>query len=159
MHADWIDLRDRESGKVDRSVDAILAGAEEYLNDKEIMFLVVSSLMKLSVVDMTTRHEDIKKFVRKVEAHSDYFIHKTGEGTSPAILEFIRMAKYSKALYNSAELHFDRKMPFLNAYVEEHLAANHPRVFAISKKKSFKEIELINKEDQDCTGEETLAKS
>jgi hypothetical protein len=41
---------------VDQAVDAILGCAEEYLNDEEITFLLVSALMKLSGKNMTSKH-------------------------------------------------------------------------------------------------------
>ena len=43
---------------------------------------------------MTSKHEEIKKFLLKVESQPFYSVHKCGE-------EFIRLAKYSKALYAS----------------------------------------------------------
>lgn len=62
-------------------------------------------------------------------------------------LEFIRLAKYSKALYNSSEITYENGMPFLKNYVNNFEAKQ--RVFMVSKKKSFKanEAELINQED------------
>lgn len=50
---------------------------------------------------MTTKHQQIKDFMLKVEASSDYFIHKIAEGTAFDMVEFIRNAKYSKALAHS----------------------------------------------------------
>jgi hypothetical protein len=73
--------RDQDQSKVDRAVQAILSCAEEYLSDEEITFMLVSALMKLSGKDMTSKHEDIKSYLLKVEGNYNYFIHKTGEGT------------------------------------------------------------------------------
>jgi hypothetical protein len=36
--------------------------------------------MKLSGKDMTSKHDQIKKYLLKVEGNYNYFIHKTGEG-------------------------------------------------------------------------------
>lgn len=38
--------------------------------------MIITSLMKLAVKDMTTKHEEIKEFMLKVESSSDYFTHK-----------------------------------------------------------------------------------
>ncbi len=66
---------------VDRSVSVLIACGECYLKDSEVIFMIITSLMKLAVKDMTTKHEQIKQFMLKVEASSDYFIHTTAEGT------------------------------------------------------------------------------
>lgn len=44
----YSDLRDKEPEAVDRSVDAILSCANEYMDNSLIIFTIVSSLMKLS---------------------------------------------------------------------------------------------------------------
>lgn len=41
--------------------------------------MILTSLMKLAVKDMTTKHDEIKEFMLKVESSSDYFIHKIAE--------------------------------------------------------------------------------
>ncbi len=79
--------------------------------------------MKLAVKDMTTKHQEIKEFMMKVEASSDYFIHKIAEGLNSYILEFIRNAKYSKALAHSDEIEFDKAMPFLKAYANNNISS------------------------------------
>jgi hypothetical protein len=66
---------------VDRSVSVLIACGECYLKDSEVIFMVITSLMKLAVKEMTTMHEEIKEFMLKVETSSDYFIHTTAEGT------------------------------------------------------------------------------
>ncbi len=38
----------------------------------------------------------------ELEGNSNYFIHKTGECKFNTIIELIRLAKYSQALYNSS---------------------------------------------------------
>lgn len=82
-------------------MEVLIECANCYLDNSEIVFSLLSSLMKLAVKDMTTKHEQIKEFMMKVEASSDYFIHKIAEGTHTNMLEFIRNAKYSKALARS----------------------------------------------------------
>jgi hypothetical protein len=47
-----------------------------YLDNSEIIFMILTSLMKLAVKDMTSKHEEIKEFMLKVETSSDYFTHK-----------------------------------------------------------------------------------
>lgn len=59
-------------------MQAILSCAEEYLDEEEITFLLVSGLMKLSGKEMTTKHDQIKSYLLKVEGNYNYFIHKTG---------------------------------------------------------------------------------
>lgn len=38
--------------------------------------MIMTSLMKLAVKDMTTKHDQIKEFMLKLESSSNYFIHK-----------------------------------------------------------------------------------
>lgn len=45
-----IDLRDKNSEAVDKSVEAILNCAEDYLSNNILTFTIVSSLMKLSSI-------------------------------------------------------------------------------------------------------------
>ena len=76
----------------------------------------------------------------KVESQQNYFIHKLGE-------EFIRMAKYSKALYSSQELIFDPKMKFLTTYIENNYE-DPPKKYLLSKSKYEKmqtnDLDLLN---------------
>lgn len=45
---------------VDRSVDVLLRCGESYMNDPEISFMLVSSLMKLAGKEMSKKHNEIK---------------------------------------------------------------------------------------------------
>lgn len=45
---------------VDRSVRALIDCAECYLDQYDILIVLVSALMKLTRVDMTTLHSEIK---------------------------------------------------------------------------------------------------
>lgn len=65
---------------VDKSVDALLRCGESYLNDPEIIFMLVTSLMKLAGKDMSSRQKEIGEFMKRVETSSDYFTHKIAEG-------------------------------------------------------------------------------
>jgi hypothetical protein len=47
--------------------------------------MILSSLMKLVGIEMTTKHEVIKRFMLRVEASSDYFTHKIAECTFSSI--------------------------------------------------------------------------
>lgn len=58
--------QNKDTEKVDKAVMAILECAEDYLYDEEITFLLVSAIMKLSGKDMTTKHDEIKKYLLKV---------------------------------------------------------------------------------------------
>ena len=51
------DLRDKNSEVVDRSVDALLSCADEYIENQMITMTIVTSLMKLSPIEMTSKHE------------------------------------------------------------------------------------------------------
>ena len=46
----YADQRDKNSEAVDRSVDAILSCANEYLGNTSIIFAIVVSLMKMSPI-------------------------------------------------------------------------------------------------------------
>lgn len=61
-------------------MEVILSCAEEYLQDYSIIFAIIVSIMKLSPVEMTSKHDEIKKFLLKVESQQPYAIHKCGEG-------------------------------------------------------------------------------
>ena len=63
-------------------MDALLRCGESYLNDPEIIFMLVTSLMKLAGKDMSSRQKEIAEFMKRVEASSDYFTHKIAEGTT-----------------------------------------------------------------------------
>lgn len=92
------DKRDQNTDAVDRSVMALIDCANCYLNEPEVLTLLVTSLMKLTEVDMTTKHSEIKEFMLKIESNNDFFIHKIASGILYIDLEFICNAKYGKAL-------------------------------------------------------------
>jgi len=50
------DDRDGDSSVVDRCVTALINCAECYLQDNQVMFMLLTSLMKLTVGDMTSKH-------------------------------------------------------------------------------------------------------
>lgn len=77
---DYQDKRDHNSDIVDRSVTAIIDCANCYLNEPEVLALLVTSLMKLTELEMTTKHPEIKDFMLKLEANNDLFIHKIATG-------------------------------------------------------------------------------
>lgn len=56
-----------------------------------------------------------------MEGNYNYFIHKTGEGTyfCDYILEFIRMARYSRALTSNNDIMVSHNLPFLVDYMEK----------------------------------------
>ena len=68
------------------------------MEETEIITILVTSLMKLTQVNMTTKHTEIKEFMKKLEVSSNYFINKIASGNINTILEFICNAKYGKAL-------------------------------------------------------------
>ena len=68
------------------------------MEETEIITILVTSLMKLTQVNMTTKHTEIKEFMKKLEVSSNYFINKIASGNINHILEFICNAKYGKAL-------------------------------------------------------------
>lgn len=76
---------------------------------------------------MTSRHNEIKGYLKKLESQQNYFVHKLGE-------EFIRMAKYSKALCSSQDITFDPKMKFLAGYIDRNYE-DPPKNFLLSKSK------------------------
>lgn len=80
-NASYQDKRDHNSEVVDRSVQALIDFANCYLNEPEVLTLLVTSLMKLTELEMTTKHADIKEFMLKLEASNDLFIHKVATGT------------------------------------------------------------------------------
>ncbi len=74
---DHADLNNSEP--VDSSVDALLGVLDEYLHDTEITILILSSLIKLSMVGMHSRQEDIKAALCRVERSPDFLIHQISE--------------------------------------------------------------------------------
>lgn len=61
-------------------MDVLLRCGESYLNDPEVMFMLVTSLMKIAGKDMSNRQKEIGEFMKRVETSSDYFTHKIAEG-------------------------------------------------------------------------------
>lgn len=51
------------------------------MSDPEVMFMLVTSLMKIAGKDMSNRQREIGEFMKRVETSSDYFTHKIAEGT------------------------------------------------------------------------------
>jgi|JI9StandDraft_1071089.scaffolds.fasta_scaffold438758_1 hypothetical protein len=61
-----IDEKSKSQEMVDRSVMALIDCGNCYLDDKEVILMLVSSLMKLTQVDMTSKHTEIKEFMLKL---------------------------------------------------------------------------------------------
>ena len=55
-----VDLRDKNSEAVDKSVEALLSCADEYISNQSVTLMIVTSLMKLSPIEMTSKHEEIR---------------------------------------------------------------------------------------------------
>ena len=72
-------MRDKNSQDVDRSIEAILSCAEQYIDNQSLTLSIVPSLMKLSPIEMTSKHDEIKAYLKKVESQQNYFGHKLGE--------------------------------------------------------------------------------
>lgn len=124
---------------MDEAVDALIDCAQAYLSDSAVVFMLVTSLMKLAVSEMTTRHPQIKDFMLRVEASPNYQTHKAGE-------EFIRNAKYGRALAEADQLVPDH-MPFLAAYAHAHLSSPTRRKYLISKTNTS-HYELLEQEQE-----------
>ena len=65
---------------VDRSVDALIECTEQHMDSQEVVFMLLTSLMKLAVRDMTTRHNEIKALMVRVEGSSDFLTHSLASG-------------------------------------------------------------------------------
>lgn len=61
---------------------ALIDCGNSYINDTAVITMLLMSLMKLTKVEMTTKHAEIKDFMLKLESSNDYFINKVASGTS-----------------------------------------------------------------------------
>ena len=62
-------------------MEVLLRCGESYVDEPEITFMLVTSLMKLAGKGMSSKQQQIGEFMRRVETSSDYFTHKIAEGT------------------------------------------------------------------------------